>query len=133
MTYVLWTIQILLALLFAVAGGTKLALPLDVLQAQMQVPLPGALLRFIGAAELLGALGLVLPGLLRIRPELTPLAAAGLATLMLGALLCLPDGADLTLALLPGTVGVLAAVVACGRWRRSPARAGRQSVLQPAS
>ena len=88
MNIVLWIIQILLALMFLFAGGTKLVLPLDVLKSMgspNQVVLPGLLLRFIGVCEVLGALGLVLPGLLRIRPGLTPLAAAGLLIIMIGA------------------------------------------------
>src|SRR5919198_5922257 len=83
MTNVLWTIQGLLALLFLFTGGMKLMLPIEVLTAQL--PLPGWFVRFIGVAELLGALGLILPGLLRIRPGLTPLAAAGLVIIMIGA------------------------------------------------
>ena len=81
--YVLWTVQGLLALLFLFAGGMKLALPIEVLTKQM--PLPGLFLRFIGMAEVLGAIGLILPGLLRIRQGLTPLAAAGLVIVMIGA------------------------------------------------
>ena len=76
MTYALWIVQGLLALLFLFAGGMKLVLPIEELTAQM--PLPGLFVRFIGVAEVLGAIGLVLPGLLRLRPGLTPLAAAGL-------------------------------------------------------
>jgi uncharacterized membrane protein YphA (DoxX/SURF4 family) len=59
------------------------ALPIEVLTKQM--PLPGLFLRFIGMAEVLGAIGLILPGLLRIRQGLTPLAAAGLVIVMIGA------------------------------------------------
>jgi uncharacterized membrane protein YphA (DoxX/SURF4 family) len=58
------------------------ALPIEVLTKQM--PLPGLFLRFIGMAEVLGAIGLILPGLLRIRQGLTPLAAAGLVIVMIG-------------------------------------------------
>src|SRR5687768_14640236 len=83
MTYVLWIVQGLLALLFLFAGGMKLVLPLEALQGP--VVLPGWFVRFIGVAEVLGALGVILPGLLHIRPGLTPLAAAGLALLMIGA------------------------------------------------
>jgi tellurite resistance protein TehA-like permease len=75
MTYVLWIIQTLLALLFLFTGGVKLVLPLEVLTEQS--PLPGWFVRFIGVAEVLGAIGLILPGLLRIQPGLTPLAACG--------------------------------------------------------
>src|SRR5947207_10989929 len=83
MNVTLWIVQGLLAALFLVAGGAKLVLPLD--QMTGPVALPGWLLRFVGVAEVLGALGLVLPGLLRIKPGLTPLAAAGLVIIMVGA------------------------------------------------
>src|SRR5918995_436408 len=88
MTYVLWIVQVLLALLFLFAGGTKLVLPPDVLASMgspNQIQLPGLFVRFIGVVEVLGALGLILPGLLRIKPGLTPLAAAGLVIIMAGA------------------------------------------------
>ena len=86
--YGLWTLQLLLALLFLFAGGTKLVVPLDVLASMgspNQVQLPGAFIRFVGVAEVLGALGLVLPGLLGVRRELTPVAGAGLIIIMIGA------------------------------------------------
>src|SRR5437867_10045785 len=73
MNAALWIVQGLLAAVFLFAGGTKLVLPLD--QLTGPVALPGLLLRFIGVCEVLGALGLILPGVLRIRPGLTPLAA----------------------------------------------------------
>ena len=66
MTYALWIVQGLLALIFLFAGGMKLVQPLEVLTEQ--TPLPGLFVRFIGVAEVLGALGVILPGLLRIRP-----------------------------------------------------------------
>src|SRR5215212_1361976 len=109
----LWTIQILLALLFLFAGSMKLIAPIETLTAQS--PLPGAFLRFIGVAEVLGALGLILPGLVHIQPNLTPLAAAGLLIIMIGATwMTLPIGA---MALMPFVTGALASVVAYGRWR----------------
>ena len=120
MTYVLWIVQVLLALLFLFAGGMKLVLPIEELTAQ--TPLPGLFLQFIGVAEVLGALGLVLPGLLRIRPGLTPLAAAGLVTIMTGATVITPMVMDAALALIPLVVGLLAAFVAYGRWRPAPLR-----------
>jgi len=66
MNITLWIIQVLLALLFLFAGGTKLILPIDVMRSMgspNQVILPGLLIRFIGVCEVLGALGLILPGL----------------------------------------------------------------------
>src|SRR5436305_5188328 len=85
MTTALWTVQGLLALLFLFAGSMKLIVPIELLTAQMPVPLPGLFLQFIGTAEVAGAIGLLLPGLLRIRPMLTPLAACGLVIIMIGA------------------------------------------------
>ena len=76
MSRVLWVVQVLLAALFLFAGVMKLVMPLD--QLAGPVELPGAFIRFIGVVEALGALGLILPALLRIRPGLTPLAAVGL-------------------------------------------------------
>ena len=120
MTYALWIVQGLLALIFLFAGGVKLVLPLEVLTKQM--PLPGLFVRFIGVAEVLGAIGLLLPGLLRIRPGLTPLAAAGLVIIMIGATTLTLVGGDLAPALIPLVVGLLSAFVAYGRWRLAPHR-----------
>jgi len=120
----LWIIQALLAATFLFAGGMKLALPLDALTAQ--TPLPGAFIRFIGVAEVLGAIGLILPELLRIQRHLTPLAAAGLTVIMGGATAVTLATASAGAALIPALVGLLAGVVAYGR---SPA--GRSPISQP--
>ena len=122
MTYALWTVQVLLALIFAFAGGIKLVVPVDVLNEQMQLQLPGVFIRFVGAAEVLAALGLVLPGLFHVRTELTPLAAAGLVVVMLGALMFLPPDTELVAILLPIILGALAGFVAYGRSRLAPHR-----------
>jgi hypothetical protein len=118
MTHALWIVQGLLAAVFLLSGGMKLVLPLEKLAGP--VALPGWFLRFIGVAEVLGALGLLLPGLLRIRPGLTPLAAAGLVIIMIGAVAVTLMGGDVALALIPLLVGLLAAFVAYGRWRLVP-------------
>ncbi len=112
----LWAVQVVLALLFMFAGVMKLITPFEVLQAQSP-NLSVAFLRFIGAVEVLGAFGLVLPGLFRIRRGLTPLAAAGLVIIMIGATV-LTALDDLSLAAIPLVVGLLAAFVAHGRWRQ---------------
>lgn len=81
----LWVLQVLLAALFGMAGAFKLFTPIDELARQMSwvdASAP-ALARFIGASELAGALGLLLPAATRIAPRLTPLAAAALALVML--------------------------------------------------
>jgi hypothetical protein len=132
MTRALWTVQGLLAALFLFAGGAKLVLPLEAMTAQAPVPLPGLFLRFIGLAEVLGALGFILPGLLGIRPGLTPLAAAGLVIIMMGATGVTLAGGTVAPALFPLAVGLLSAFVAFGRWRLAPHRgSSHRSVLQP--
>jgi hypothetical protein len=85
-------------------------------------------------AEVLGAIGLILPGLLRIRPGLTPLAAAGLVIIMIGATVLTLAGGVVTLALIPLVVGLLSAFVAYGRWQLAPHRGSSPpSMLQPGS
>jgi DoxX-like family len=119
MNYALWIVQGLLALIFLFSGGMKLVLPLAALTGQM--PLPGLFVRFIGVAEVLGAIGLILPGLLRIRPGLTPLAAAGLVIIMIGATVLTLASGEAAPALIPLVVGLLSAFVAYGRWSDSTA------------
>ena len=122
MNIVLWIIQILLTLLFLFAGGTKLFMSEAALK-EMAPPnsimLPMLLLRFIGLCEVLGALGLILPGITRIRRGLTPLAACGLLIIMIGAVVITVMGLGVAAAITPLVAGVLCAVVAYGRrdWR----------------
>ena len=113
MNYALWTVQALLAALFLFAGGMKLVLPLDKLAGP--VALPGLFVRFIGVVEVLGGLGLILPGVTGIRPGLTPLAAAGLVIVMIGAVGIMVLGGEGLGAFLPFVVGLFAAFVAYGR------------------
>jgi uncharacterized membrane protein YphA (DoxX/SURF4 family) len=113
LTYALWIVQGLLALIFLAAGGMKLVLPVE----KLTGPVPGLFVRFLGVAEVLGGIGLILPGLLRIRPGLTPLAAARLAIIMIGATVITLVGGDVAPALIPLGVGLLSAFVAYGRWR----------------
>lgn len=122
----LWTLQSLLAVIFVMTGVMKLLAPADVMEAQS--PLPLLLVRFIGTCEVAGALGMLLPGLLRIRPNLTPLAATGMVVLMIGATVLTPImiSPDPVMALIPATVGAVAAFVAYARLRLAPLR-GRRS------
>jgi len=117
-TRTLWAVQGLLAFIFLFAGGSKFAMSTEEMQAQMKVPLSGPFLHFIGVCEVLGAIGLILPGLLRIRPGLTPLAAAGLVIIMIGATVITLMGGDVLLALIPFVVGLLAAFVVYWYWSR---------------
>jgi len=118
--YALWTVQVLLALLFMFSGVMKLVLPLEALKGPIE--LPGLFLRFIGVCEVLGAIGLILPGVLRIRPGLTPLAAAGLVIIMIGATVLSLASGGIALGLVPLVTGILSVFIAYGRWRLSPLR-----------
>lgn len=124
LSIVLWIVQVLLALLFIWGGGMKLVMPLEKLAGPPgSVVLPGAFMRFIGVAELLGGIGLILPALLRIKPGLTPLAAAGLVIIMVGAVaVTLMGSTGAGMAAVPAVTGLLAGFVAYGRWRLAPIR-----------
>lgn len=118
MDIALWIIQVLLALLFLFSGGMKLIIPPDVMASMgppNQVHLPGLLMRFIGVCEVLGGLGLILPGLLRIRRGLTPLAAVGLLIIMIGAVVLGIFGPGVVFAIAPGVTALLLMLVAYGR------------------
>lgn len=115
---ILWVIQIVLALLYLFTGGAKLTLPIAVMT--QQVHFPGPFLRFIGACEVLGAMALLLPGLFRVRTYLTPLAAAGLVIIMIGATTIMLVTSGVVQALMPLCVGLLVVFVAYGRWRLAP-------------
>jgi uncharacterized membrane protein YphA (DoxX/SURF4 family) len=113
----LWTVQTLLAALFLFAGVTKLVMPADALAAQSH--LPAAFMQFIGIWETLGAIGLIIPGITKIRTQLTPLAAAGLVIIMIGAVIVSAIQGAGVAAAVPAVVGTLAAYVARGRWHRA--------------
>jgi len=110
----LWTLQIVLALLFAFAGASKFVMD----PAQMAPPgspVSANFLRFIGTCECLGAIGLIVPQLTGILPRLTPIAAMGLIVIMIGAVTVTLMTQPVTLAILPFIAGVLLCVVAYGR------------------
>lgn len=120
MNILLWIIQILLALLFLFAGGTKLVLSSETMASMAspnQVVLPMWFIRFIGVVEVLGGLGLILPGLFRRQQHLTPLAALGLTIVMIGAVVVTTMGDGFKMAITPLVVGLLCAFVAYGRWK----------------
>ncbi len=121
MNRVLWVLQWLLALFLGLASAApKLLLPPEALP--LPIPLPGPIMLLIGMAELLGALGLVLPGLLRIRPGLTPLAAAGLVLVTVGATVYQLAAGEPGNALFAVAIGLLCAFVGYGRWQLAPLR-----------
>ena len=123
MNILLWIIQVLLALLFLMSGGMKLVIPFDKLMAMgppNQLILPVMFLKFIGVCEVLGALGLILPGLFRRQQYLTPFAALGLLIIMIGAVAVTLIGPGGTFVISPLVVGLLCAFVAYGRWKVRP-------------
>jgi hypothetical protein len=119
MSRALWFAQISLAMVFLFAGSVKLLLPTETLG--LPFPLPAVFVHFVGLCEVLGALGLILPGVLHTRTELTPLAAAGLAIVMVGATMFTPPD-QAQMAVVPVGIGLLAACVAYTRWRVAPLR-----------
>jgi uncharacterized membrane protein YphA (DoxX/SURF4 family) len=114
----LWTAQVLIALLFAFAGSVKFMMPPEKLQ-QGTVILPLAFIYFIGICEVLGALGMILPGLTRIRTALTPLAAAGLTIIMIGATAVTIIG-GMPGAFVPAIIGIICSWIAYARTRIAP-------------
>jgi DoxX-like family len=125
----LWTVQGLIAAVFLFSGAVKLKMPVAVL-AQVS-KLPGGFMKFIAVCELVGAVGLVLPGLLRIKPGLTVLAAVGLAIIMVGATIVTIAIQGIAPAAVPFIVGCLLVVIIRGRrdWAswRAPAVEDRDS------
>ena len=116
MNIALWIVQALLAALFLFAGTMKFLTPIDGMT--KQIAMPGWFLYFIGVSEVLGALGLVLPWLLGVKPWLTPLAAAGLVIIMIGATATTLLTVDYASTAIPVVVGILCAFVAHGRSKK---------------
>ena len=117
----LWIAQVLLFVAFLGAGGMKLKMSAEeLLKLDPSGSIP--LTRFIGVAEVLGALGMILPAATRIRPGLTPLAALGLFIIMvLAAGVHTFMKHDIATAFpVVGGLGALAAFVAWGRWKKAP-------------
>ncbi len=118
MNVALWIIAGLLAAVFALAGLMKLVQPKDKLAAAGMAwteDFSAGAIKGIGALEVLGAIGLILPAALDIVPVLTPLAATGLAVTMLGAAIVHARRKETQLIVPNVVLLVLAAVVAWGR------------------
>ena len=107
----LWIIQGVLALMFLFAGGSKLVMTPEQMAAPGPLQFPKAFIRFIGVCELLGAIGMILPGL-------TPLAAAGLVIIMIGATVTNLVNGPQGFAAVTILLGALAATVAWGRFSK---------------
>lgn len=127
----LWTAQTLAALLFLFAGSMKFVLPAEKMQ-QGPIVFPLAFLYFIGVCECLGALGLILPAATRVRTALTPLAAAGLTIIMIGATTVSIMAMGVAAGIFPAVVGLVTAGIAYGRTRVVPLANESRRVLRVA-
>lgn len=114
----LWVLQIVLAVTYIVTGVVKLTTQKLKLEPRMGFveDFSSRSVKLIGAAEVLGALGLVLPAATDVAPILTPLAAAGLAALMAGAVLTHVRRHENALAVAPAILLVMDVLVAWGRF-----------------
>jgi hypothetical protein len=121
----LWVVQGLLATAFLMAGGMKLTAPVDQLAVNLKwvTGALGPFVRFIGAAEVAGALGLILPAAFRIKPKLTTLAALGLTIDMMGAVATHVVRGEWMIIAAPAMLGALAAFVVWGRTKKVPFQA----------
>lgn len=118
----LWVAQALLAAMFLMSGFMKATTPFDELGKVMSfAPVMGeAVTRFIGVSEILGAIGLVLPAATRVRPWLTPLAAAALALVMCLAVAFHVTHNEIGIVPVNLVLGGLAAFIAWGRFVAAP-------------
>lgn len=118
MNIALWVLQILLGLVFVFHAYVLLRPSPERLQSGMSyvLEMPARLRMFAGVAEGLAGIGLILPALLRILPWLTPVAAAGLVVLMLGAIVFHVRRREYPNIGLNAVLGVLAAIVVWGRF-----------------
>jgi uncharacterized membrane protein YphA (DoxX/SURF4 family) len=121
MNIVLWVLQVGLGVFFLFTGIQHFILPPG-LPAPMawMYDLPAGLHYFSGTAEILSALGLILPGLTRIQTRLTPLAAAGLVVVMLGAAAWHFPRGEYQNIFMNLVIAALAAFLAYARWRLVP-------------
>jgi hypothetical protein len=121
MTIVLWILQVLLSIFFLLVGVTHFIVPPGLPgPLSWMYELPAGLHYFSGTAEMLAALGLILPGLTKIQTRLTPLAGAGLVLVMVGGIVWhvqRGEGVNIFVNLI---LAVLAGFVAYGRWRLNP-------------
>lgn len=117
----LWVLQILMGLWFIMTGFIHFTLPegLPAIMGWMYDLSPG-LHYFTGTAELLGGLGLILPGLTKIQTRLTPLAAAGLTVIMLGATVFHIPRAEYMNIGMNLVLAAIFAFIAYGRWKTHP-------------
>ena len=122
----LWILQVLLAVVY-VAHGWMMVSPPAELVALMNEQLGEGFRLFIGVAELLAAAGLILPGVTRILPWLTPLAAAGLMIVMGSATVLHITRGESGSAVSAAVLFVLVTIVAYTRWKVQPIAARKSA------
>ena len=122
MNIALWIIQVLVAVMFVLAGFPKAFQPIDTLAKRLPwvKEVPAWLVRFIGICELLGAVGLILPAVTHVLPPLTALAAFGLALVMVCAMIFHISRREYSRISFSVILLVLAAFLAYGRWILMP-------------
>lgn len=118
----LWVAQGLLAAMFLMAGAMKSTQPIEQLATSLPwvTQVPSGLVRFIGISELLGAIGLILPSVLRIQPKLTVYAAFGIIAIMLFALIFHITKGEFSVIGINIILGLIAIFVAWGRTKKVP-------------
>ena len=126
-----WVAQSVLAFMFFVAGSTKASQPMQELGSIIPWTgdVPIALVRFIGVSEMLAALGLVFPSLLRVKPLVTPLAASCLICIMIMAFVFHLIRAEYDALLINSILGILSGFVAWGRYVKAPIQDRRTTVI----
>ena len=117
----LWAIQIIFGIYFIAIGVLHFVVPEGLPSAmEWMYELSDTLHLVTGTAEILGGLGLILPGLTKIRPELTIYAAAGLAILMVGALIYHLNRGEMQNIVTNVVVAAIMAYLAYARWKLTP-------------
>lgn len=122
MNIALWVIQVLLGLMFLMAGATKTFQPIETLAESLPwvTSVSLELVRFIGVSELFGGLGLILPSVLRIKPFLTSWAAIGIALIMVLAAVFHASRSEFSGIIANVVFMALALFVAWGRAKKVP-------------
>ena len=117
----LWVLQVITGVYWVAIGVTHFTLP-EGLPAQMSwmYELPPLLHYVSGTAEILGGLGLILPGVLKMQTRLTPLAAAGLALVMVLAIVWHLNRGEMQQIAGNVVFAAVMAFIAYGRWKLRP-------------
>jgi putative oxidoreductase len=118
----LWIAQVILAAMFLMSGLMKVSQPIDKLSQMLPCAsqMPAVFVCFVGAAEVLGALGLILPSQLRIQVKLTPIAAVGLSLVMLFAVVFHLSRGETSVIGMNFILIAIAAFIAWGRFNKAP-------------